>query len=175
MKPEYYVIIGFAVIAVVSVLFWIINQKHSLKQSSSIEKAIYDVVPQAIVVKHNHFFHFQIETETNTILIKVVMFHPKHEIIITNQYYWCINNNPRNWKRSATPILVPNVKKFVDFKVQSSKKITKVGLITPDCHNITRYLNESDVEVVRPNDLVYGVHLMRLSDLPIFLQKLERK
>jgi len=60
MKPEYYVIIGFAVIAVVSVLFWIINQKHSLKQSSSIEKAIYDVVPQAIVVKHNHFFNFQI-------------------------------------------------------------------------------------------------------------------
>jgi len=115
-------------------------------------------------------YHYEVETESKVYLIKVSQFNPKHELIITNQYYWCVNENIKNWKRSSAPDLISGVRDFVDLKIDLEKPVVKVSLIYPDCHNITRYLNESDVELVTYKKSAYGVFFIRYSEIELFFK-----
>lgn len=105
-----------------------------------------------------------------TYLVKVLYFNPKHELIITNPHYWCINQNIKNWKRSSKPVLVEGVKEFQDIKASSDISIHKIAIIYPYCYNITRYLNESDVEIVTPKKSAYGVYFVRFNELEVFFK-----
>lgn len=119
------------------------------------------------------FFDFHLERGDTTYLLKVIPFDSNHELIITNQYFWCVNSDLKGWKRSTVPDLVSGVKEFIDYKPETSNKIVKIAMIFPTCYNITRYLNESDVAIVKPRDLVYGVYFVKAADLQIFFHKPE--
>jgi len=119
------------------------------------------------------FYDYLFEYQENLYLIKVLPFDLHHELIITNKYYWCMNADLKGWKRSTIPDLFPGVKEFVDFAPKTDKKVIKIALIMPDCHNITRYLNESDVAKVNPKDLVYGVYFVKAVELQSFFPKSE--
>ncbi|MCK7486984.1 MAG: hypothetical protein MZU97_16865 [Bacillus subtilis] len=71
--------------------------------------------------------------------------------------------------------MIPGVAEFLAWKPLENLPLVRIGVVVPGCHNITRYLNECDVEIVKPGDLVYGAYLMRLADLQDFLAKAERK
>ncbi|MCK7479146.1 MAG: hypothetical protein M0C28_18580 [Candidatus Moduliflexus flocculans] len=51
----------------------------------------------------------------------------------------------------------------------------RIALIDPDRHNVTRYLNESDVETVKPEKAAEGVHFVPFDRLTDFLASHERK
>ncbi|MCK7485825.1 MAG: hypothetical protein MZU97_09970 [Bacillus subtilis] len=53
-----------------------------------------------------------LETETKVYLIKAIPFHPEHELIVTNQTYWCVNDKPAQWRRSSKPELIEGVEDF---------------------------------------------------------------
>jgi len=119
------------------------------------------------------FYDYFFENLESQYLIKVLPFDLHHELIITNKYYWCMNADLKGWKRSTVPDLFPGVKAFVDFSPKTNLKVIKIALIMPDCHNITRYLNESDVAKVNPKDLVYGVYFVKAVELQRFFPKSE--
>jgi hypothetical protein len=106
---------------------------------------------------------------------KMVFMPSGSELIITNETYWCINTNLSGWKRSTKPDLVDGVTTFLAKKPSMQKPMKRIAVLTPSAHNITRYLNESDVEIVKPGDIAYGVYFLRVQDLAVFLAKLERK
>lgn len=120
-------------------------------------------------------YEYQIETATAVLLIKVIRMNPLMELIVTNPDFWCINADPRSWNRSSAPVLIPGVPMFRAATVTTEKKVLKIGVVYPGCTNISRYLNESEVEIVKPTTDVHGVRLVRFADLDEIFSQLEKK
>jgi len=175
MDPSYYVLIGVGIVAILFAAALVVSPiRTAKKRMNAIATLMAEVLPNQLMVASNvKFYDFYVDVQSTRYLFKVLPFDKKHELIITNQYFWCINGDLRGWRRSTVPDLCPRVPEFVDFKANTSQKIVKIALIYPDCYNITRYLNESDVALVKPQDLVYGVHFVKAIDLQVFFQKPE--
>ncbi len=144
-----------------------VNKKRMYQEiSSRIENSFDSLVSLSKFSKRP--YQLFLESEKSIYLIKVVTFNSKHELIITNRTYWCINENIKNWKRSSTPVLVPGVSEFLNSKVESIKEVIRVAVIYPGCYNRTRYLNESDVELVTFQNPVYGVYFVTFDEIQFF-------
>lgn len=173
-EPIFIVVLGALIGIVFGLLAWFL--RHQSKRSSAIVKAaVLAALPEATITPSAKELEFSVTAARQCYLIKILPFRPDHELIVTNPTSWCINDKPRDWRRSSRPETIPGVAEFLAWKPQSDLPLVRIGVIVPNCHNITRYLNECDVEIVKPGDLVYGSYLMRVSDLHDFLAKAERK
>ncbi|MFA5006137.1 MAG: hypothetical protein WC509_01530 [Candidatus Izemoplasmatales bacterium] len=116
-----------------------------------------------------------VETDGAFYAVKVVPLRFGSELILTNRLYWCENDDPGNWKRSTKPTLVKGVAAFLEETPNTAKRIVRIALLYPTAHNVTRYLNESDVELVRPEKAVEGVHFVPFDRLKAFLKIVDQK
>lgn len=164
--------IGIALVAIVFLFFS--ASLGGKKKLASVWESIRKILPDAAMT-HRHIGEAMFETERTVYLIKAIPFHPDHELIVTNKTYWCVNDKPSQWKRSVKPDLISGVEDFLSWRPQTTKKVIRIGVVAPDCRNITFHVNECDVVVVDPTTDVHGYFLMRLSDVPGFLRKAERK
>jgi len=139
-------------------------------------KTIRLLLPEALVsFSEDGITDFRIETKETLMIVKWIRMDPRHELIITNPDAWCLNDDPQSWRRSSTPRLISGVASFRKIPMDSSKKTFRLALLDPGCHNVTRYLNESEVETVRWEKPIHGVHFVRLGELGDFFTLLERK
>jgi hypothetical protein len=148
-------------------------QTKALVEISAILAAVFS--NQATIPPTESFADLMNESIDKLFLVKMVRMSQSEELIITNRHFWCVNDNPGAWRRSSKPNLVTHVAPFVDYQSNTNKKVVKICVITPDCRNITRYLNEADVEVVKPMDVVWGVHFVRIGDLADYLSTDDQK
>jgi len=162
-------------IGVVLGLFAWFSQHHSKRSVDAVKAILAITFPNADIVVSHDRLSLHVAGLKQQYLIKIMPFQPAHELIVTNPTSWCVNDKPRDWRRSSKPILIPGVADFLAWKPLENLPLVRIGVVVPGCHNITRYLNECDVEIVKPGDLVYGAYLMRLADLQDFLAKAERK
>jgi hypothetical protein len=170
----FYIIIG--ILAVGGLSYFIIGHRVNQKRIQTIASKISLLIPQAsALIESEKPYLFRVETEQNVYLIKPIYMNPSNELIITNPDFWCVNSDPRNWNRSSSPELIPGVSAFRKSTVDSLKKLTRIGLVYPSCLHITRYLNESDVEVVTPFTDVAGVRIVCFDLLGDFFAKVEKK
>ncbi len=154
------------------VFYYLVYYFINKKRDKNIREYFYNVLPQIELIRSKEsYYQYSFELNETIYLIKVLPFDLSRELIITNQYFWCINADLKGWKRSTVPDIFPGVKEFVNLKSESGQKIIKMALILPDCHNITRYLNESDVAKVTFKDLVYGVYFVKAVELQLFFDK----
>lgn len=100
--------------------------------------------------------------------IKLIHMNSRHEVIITNSDRVIVNENIKDWKRSTKPNFVKGMREY--FKSNSNDNHIKIVLIYPDCHNITKYLNESDVILVERFQKIDNVYFIKYSDLEEFLR-----
>ena len=150
----------------------LVRKLNKKKRDESVINYFKQFLPETELIKSKEkFFQYQFEFNNSVYLIKVLPFDLQHELIITNQYFWCNNADLKGWKRSTIPDLFPGVREYVNYKSDTDKKVIKMALILPDCHNIIRYLNESDVAKVKPTDLVYGVYFVKAVELDLFFNK----
>ena len=113
-------------------------------------------------------YHYAFETEDKAFFLKVVKLTSKYELIITNPMQWCINDDPKAWKRSMRPKTIDGVPEFIKLK-HPEKPTIRIALIVPGCHNITVYLNESDVALVNHVKPVHGVYFVQMHEFSKFL------
>jgi len=156
----------FFFVVILAIVFYVVfHRKRLLKKATiAIQEAIGTV---EITPLPNQLIRF--EHKDRLFLVKLISMNPKHELILTNPTFWCINDNPNTWKRSSTPVLIPFVKEFLNLSLESEKEVVKVAMIIPGCYNITRYLNESDVELVTYKKSVHGVTFVRFDEIKDFL------
>lgn len=174
MNSTEVIILAGSLIVVSLIAYYTIKLVADRNRSNAILKVFNETLPQINLVKVTEkFFDYRFEFNSTLYLIKVLPFDLHHELIITNKYYWCMNADLKGWKRSTVPDLFQGVKEFVDYNPTTKLKVVKIALIMPDCHNITRYLNESDVAKVLPSDLVYGVYFVKSVELQSFFPKTE--
>jgi len=161
-------IIGFLVIVMIFNLF---KEYQYMKIIESVKKTFAGYFHHGEVIEHNqeHFYHVEFK-DGRTYLIKLVIMNPKHELIITNSDNVVINDNIRGWQRSTKPHTIFEMKEFIRYK-KEDKSIIKIVLIYPNCHNITKYTNESDCYIVPEFKKVDGLYFIRYNQLINFLKK----
>ena len=118
-----------------------------------------------VIKSDNKIYDFRYEDDKKVYLFKCVRISPSHEVIITNKYYWIDNDNIKEYKRSKKPNLINGVKELKDYIYETEKKVIKVGVIYPFCHNIIMYINESDVVKVDPKRNCYGNRMVMIDDV----------
>lgn len=118
--------------------------------------------------KVNYLYHLEFVKEKQY-LIKVIDINPRYEVIITNSDKIVINDDIKNWKRSTKPHFVPGVREF--FKLETDIPTVKVIVVYPNCHNITKYINECDAFKVDKYQKVDGVYFIKFPELGDFLKK----
>lgn len=147
-----------------------IRKKHERLISNQIKSCFFNEEIH-LELSNKSPYQFKIETKDCIYLVKVIHFHSSYELIITNPNFWCINSNPKNWKRSSVPVLVEGVKAFQNISLTTNKKVIKAAIIYPDCYNILMYLNESDVELVTYKKQAYGVYFVLFNEIDLFFRK----
>ncbi len=145
----------------------------SLRQKQ--RKSIADLLQHSAILNcreyhANGVYQYAFETEHQAFFLKVVRLSSKYELIITNPMQWCINDDPKAWKRSMRPKTIDGVSEFIKLK-HPEKPTIRIALIVPGCHNITVYLNESDVALVNHTKPVHGVYFVQMQEFSIFLSK----
>ena len=174
MNSTEVIILAGSLILISLVAYYSIKVIVDKNRHKAIMEVFNETLPQVVLEKSNdRFYEYQFLNADKLYLIKVLPFDIHHELIITNKYYWCMNADLKGWKRSTVPDLFSGVKEFVDYIPVTTLKVVKIALIMPDCHNIIRYLNESDVAKVLPSDLVYGVYFVKAVELQSFFPKTE--
>jgi len=173
MQPIDVLILVAGIALAVALLLFATTVLAGRKRRRDLEAAFSASLPDAVITTRDGWT--AVETAGTYYLVKPIPFHPDHELILTNRFFWCVNADLKNWRRSTVPDLVPGVEAFVMDRPATMKKVVKVALLMPDCRNVTRYLNESDVEVVRPGKAVAGVHFVTLRGLGHFLSDREQK
>ncbi|XMB72834.1 hypothetical protein RJI07_02730 [Mycoplasmatota bacterium WC30] len=114
---------------------------------------------------------YQMEVQTEKrYLIKLIDINPRYELIITNADRVVINENAKEWRGSSKPHFVSGIRRFMKYE-QTDKNIIKIVLIYPNCHNITKYTNESDAFKVKKNQKIDGLYFIKFGNLEEFLRK----
>jgi hypothetical protein len=172
VEPYEIVIVIFLGIIVLLLASLYFRFKIQLKRKNKINLVLSKYFDMGSVSWRHHQESYQIEIDTpkQTFMIKIVPFYFNYELIITNSTFWCINQDPKEWRRSSKPNLVPKVERFVSLDNTKDKPLTKVALIYPGAHNISRYLNESDVELVNFQKPVHGIFFVRFDELSLFFE-----
>jgi len=167
MEPYQIILMIVGVFAILMVMIMLIYRKITHSRKQAIQEKLQSYFSEDIFTWYHEAssFQIQIETENKVFLVKIIPFSLNHELIITAPKSWCVNESPKAWKRSSKPELVPLVSEFMDYKPNVDKKIVKIALIYPGCHNISRYLNESDVELVSYAKPVNGIYFIRYREL----------
>lgn len=176
MKPEFvfYLIIG--VLLIGGIGFNLISYGIKQKRNQIFFQKLKEHLPNAeITEERKKPYAFKAETDSHILLIKPVFMNPSNELIITNPDFWCVNSDPRNWNRSTNPELITGVSEFRKSTFETEKTLIRLGVIYPGCLNVTRYLNECDVEVVTDRSDIGGVRIVCFDSLPDFFAKLQKK
>ncbi len=105
-----------------------------------------------------------------TYLFKIIDMNPRYEVIITNAEKVVINDDIKNWRRATKPRFVSGIKAFIRESKQDLT-VVKIVLIYPGCHNITKYINESDCYLVDSGQKIDDLHYLRFQDLKDFMKK----
>lgn len=171
MEPyEIVILVGSLLLILSGVMVFVHNSVYD-KRKKRINDIFKNHFMEEIINWHHdrHLFQIDIETDKAVYLVKIVPIGFQNELIITNPTYWCINSDPAEWKRSSKPKLVEGVKPFLEFDPKIDKPTIKIALIYPGAHSISRYLNESDVELVDYKKAINGVFFVRFGELDDFL------
>lgn len=163
------IVLPVLVIVSLFVFFTILHKKNNDKK---IKIVVDEILSQGKFNEFHKVTHLKdtylFENETTTFLIRIVLFVESHELIVTNPIYWCINDNPKKWNRSVTPVTIPGAKEFNEFSLSNDKALEKVVVIYPNCHNKTYYINESDVLKIIPTKKVYKIFFLTFDEIKDF-------
>ena len=154
-------------IVIIYIVFSIIHKKQILKRKQVVSNAILNSYPNATIDFGNLV---KVHFEDTEILIKMIQMNPRYELILTNPKKWVINENPKEWRMSGNHQFVEGVRSFVEYQ-NPEKKVIKIALIYPQCYNISRYINESDVVLVKNQEKVDQIYFV---DYPSFQDLIEK-
>ncbi len=159
---------GLTILIVLQITYKIIRFKNVInKLKLLISESKSDIDITTFKQSNNHHIEF---TDTKKYIIKIIDMNPFYEVIITKSDKVVINDDIRNWRRSTKPHFVPGMEDFISLN-KTDKNIVKIVLIYPGCHNITKYINESDAHVVEKFQRVDGIYFIRYGELKEFLAK----
>ena len=164
-NPIYLIFAGVFIIGIAVLTIFINKHKHS-SITTKLE----------IVCKENNFilndakdarYDKIIETEKNVFYIKYVFIPKNSSITINSSTTWCLrfgggNRKGRNYPNKE---YMKYMQPFLAATFNNQKPIQKLVILYPSTEVVLRYLNESDIAVVKFNETAHGVKLINYTDL----------
>ncbi len=138
-------------------LFKTLTNKYHYKQ---IKKALY---------------HYTLENQEIKYLINVCIIPSNSTVTINSKDTWSLTwgGNPKNKGRAYhKQRYLTELTPFLQKDYANEKKVIKLIILYPHTENILRYLNESELDIVKAKDSPYGYKVTTyknfLSDLEVF-------
>lgn len=108
-----------------------------------------------------------IETDATAFYIKYVFIPKNSSITVNSQTTWCLrfgggNRKGRNYPNKE---YMNYMKPFLSAQFKNEKKVQKLVILYPSTEVVLKYLNESDIAVVKFNETAHGVKFINYVDL----------
>lgn len=166
--------IGLLILAILLVMFTIYVGLKRMRYQGIIERfkeKLNQMGIEAEVMSFQPTDLYQIKLLSDkTFLFKLIDMNPRYEVIITNAEKVVINDDIKNWRRATKPRFVSGIKPFIKTQ-DKDPSVVKVILIYPGCHNITKYINESDCYLVDRFQKIDDLYYIKFEELGDFLKK----
>lgn len=116
---------------------------------------------------HNKHYDFTIETDEVKLFIKMVDVPKNSMITINSRDTWCLSYGGSSDPGKAYPNkkYLDEIKEFLKNEYKSDKITHKVILINSSTEKIVRYLNESELAVVKLTEKVYDYRIIQLTQI----------
>lgn len=166
MPPFVYIII--AIVIIIALVF--LNdflEKLKLKSISTKLEIICDSNNFTLLDSTDKRYDKRIETNNTVFYIKYVIIPKNSSITINSKDTWCLRYGGGNRKGRNYPNkeYMNYLKSFLNAKFENEKNIQKLVILYPSTEVVLKYLNESDIAVVKFNTSAYDVKLINYTDL----------
>lgn len=166
MPPFVYIII--AVVIIIAIVF--LNgylEKLKLKSISTKLEIICNSNNFSLSDSVDKRYDKKLETENTVFYIKYIIIPKNSSITINSKDTWCLRYGGGNRKGRNYPNkeYMNYLKPFLNAKFENEKTVQKLVIIYPSTEVVLKYLNESDIAVVKFNTSAYDVKLINYTDL----------
>ncbi len=164
--PPYVIIIAIILIILLIVISSVLNKLKLKSITTKLE----------IIALENNFkildakdarYNKIIETETTAYYIKYIMIPKNSSITINSNTTWCLRYGGGNRKGRNYPNkeYLNYMKPFLSATFTNAKKVQKLVILYPSTEVVLKYLNESDIAVVKFNEAAHGIKLINYTDI----------
>ena len=159
-------IIAAAIIALIIIMNFLLN-KWKLKSITETLEMICNEHNFKIYDAKDARYNKIIETENTSFYIKYIIIPKNSSITVNSQTTWCLrfgggNRKGRNYPNKE---YMNYMKPFLSAQFKNDKKVQKLVILYPSTEVVLKYLNESDIAVVKFNETAHGVKFINYTDL----------
>lgn len=162
MDPVIYVIIIFAILALYLIVNAIINKTK--------ENLVYDEIEDFCNTRnykynkaHDRRFDLTIESDDFIMYVAVCKIPTNSSVTINSRQTWCLRfGGSRKGRNYPNQRYLNELTPFLGFNPnKSDKKIYKVVVFYPTTEVILKYLNESEIGEIKPDNISFGYKAIR--------------
>ncbi len=165
MNPIYIVI---AVVIIIALVF--LNsfmEKLKLKAITTKLEIVCDANNFKLVDSIDKRYDKLLETENTAFYIKYAIIPKNSSITINSSNTWCLRygGGTRKGRNYPNKEYMNTLKPFLNASFTNEKMVQKLVILYPSTEVVLRYLNESDIAVVKFNTAAYDVKLINYTDI----------
>lgn len=160
---------------VIIMLFLVLTIVFERKRNQKVKELLEKVAEEqgyTLEDANDKTYDYELINEESKILIKLVFVPTNSSITINSKNTWCLRYGGSAHHRGYSNMkyldkLIP----FLEKEIVGSQR--KVLLVYPDTNKIQRYLNESEIAILKPGDKVYDYQVFTFPDFTNRFQDLQ--
>lgn len=171
MDPVIYIIIIFAILGLYLIVTAIINKTK--------ENLVYDEIEDFCNTKnynytksHDKRFDVMIESDSFMMYIAIVKIPSNSSVTINSRNTWCLRfGGKRKGRNYPNQRYLNELTPFLNFNPSKKEKdIYKVVVFYPTTEVILKYLNESEIGEIKPDNISFGYKAIKYNE---FIEKFD--
>lgn len=175
MKLVYFYLfeISIGVFLVVLLLALVISIYSKRKQQSIIKETLEKLGQEygfSVLKAKGRNYDYELEKEEIKLLIKVATVPVNSSITINSRNTWCLRFGGSAYHGGYSNLKY--LKKLIPFLEAEYKEARKIIIVYPDTQKVQRYLNESEIAIVKSCEKVYDYRVVTFVDLESRFQDL---
>ncbi len=173
-NPFFYYFITILVLLILIYISSIFIQKNKMKLLYQELLVFANKNNYSLSKSSNPNYDYKLVTDKKTFLISIVNIQPNSSVTINSKDTWCYRYGGGNKKGRSYPNkeYMKNIIPFLRMKVQNGE--TKLVILYPSTEAILKYVNESDICEVKPEDTPYGYKVTTYQDFYNNFEKLNK-
>lgn len=158
--PLLIVLIIILIIAVINIITKIKNSRKFRDIINLLSKIASDrkISLLSLTLSTDSAYDIYLETKNSIYYIKIVENYANCEICVNNAVKWQMRTSELNGAIKS----VLNISKLMTKNIDgiNKKYIKKLYIVYPNAHSILKYINECEMDFVRPDTDVYGTNII---------------
>jgi hypothetical protein len=169
----YLIVIGLVVTGLI-VFFSIYIKKHRAKKISELFEKVAKEKGFSLQTLQNDIADYSLENDSKKLLIKLVYVPSNSSITINSKTTWNLRygGSGTYGKSYSNQRYLNELIPFLKYEPKNTKQTQKVIVVYPKTNKIEKYLNESDIAIIKYKDLSYGYKVIKFIDFDEYFEDL---